>query len=131
MGNIRSLLKTSYGKGVVMSKQIATLNNTGSRGVDLDVTRYSGGPAGTCYQLTGEEEEGSIGYVQLTQEDIIKLCAIIINEQKEKKAYLNWIVKDIEYVLSEVQHDYEIYDEWCVLRELILKLLGETSNKLG
>lgn len=66
-----------------MSTQIATLHNTGSRRVDLDVTRYSGGPAGTCYQLTGEEEEGRTGYVQLNIADIKNLYAITIGSNND------------------------------------------------
>ena len=56
-----------------MSTELKTLKNTGSRGVDMLVTRYYGGEQGVCLQLTAEQEEGGVGYVQLNKKDIIQL----------------------------------------------------------
>ncbi len=60
-----------------MSTELGTLKDTGSRGVDLTVTRYWGGEAGYCIQLTAEQEEGGIGYVQLSQEDFENMMELL------------------------------------------------------
>jgi len=53
------------------------MKHTGSRAVELSVTRYYGGEnVGRCFQLTGEMENGRIGYVQLNKKDIKKLIKI-------------------------------------------------------
>ena len=59
-----------------MSTELGKLEDTGSRGISLDVTRYCGGN-GCCYQLTGEMEEGGFGYVQVTRDDIKNLLEMI------------------------------------------------------
>ena len=57
-----------------MSTELAILKNTGSRQVDISITQYYGGDkAGVCYQLTAEMEDGSVGYVQLSKMDLLKL----------------------------------------------------------
>lgn len=60
-----------------MSKELKPMKHTGSRAVELSVTRYYGGEnVGRCFQLTGEMENGRIGYVQLNKKDIKKLIKI-------------------------------------------------------
>ena len=61
-----------------MSVDIGFLKNTGSRGVDLQVTSYFGGlKKGVCVQLSAEMEEGSKGYIQLSADDIVTLIPIL------------------------------------------------------
>lgn len=60
-----------------MSTEIATIKNSGSREVDLDVGFYSGGAKGVCIQLTAEMEEGGIGYVQISYQDWRLLRAMV------------------------------------------------------
>jgi len=66
-----------------MSKELGTLTDTGSRGVDMTVTRYWGGEAGVCIQLTAITEEGDIGYVQLNEDDLwaLKFLLEVSDEQ--------------------------------------------------
>ena len=52
-----------------MSKELKILKNTGSRGIDLSITKHCG-TEGDYFQITGEMEEGRIGYVQLNKKDI-------------------------------------------------------------
>jgi len=53
------------------------MKHTGSRAVELSVTRYYGGEkVGRCFKFTGEMEDGRIGYVQLNKKDIKKLIKI-------------------------------------------------------
>lgn len=57
-----------------MSTDLGNLKDTGSRNVDMNVTRFSGGAKnGLCIQLTAVMEEGSHGYVQLNASDIVAL----------------------------------------------------------
>lgn len=58
-----------------MSTELPSMKNTGSRGIELFVTRYCG-KDGLCLQLTGEMEEGGWGYVQLNKSDILRLMKI-------------------------------------------------------
>ena len=60
-----------------MSTELGTLNNTGSRGVDMIVTRYSGGEAGACIQLTAAMEDGGWGYVQLSVADFERMLELM------------------------------------------------------
>ena len=66
-----------------MSTELGTLSDTGSRGVDMIVTRYWGGDAGECIQLTAEQEDGDWGYVQLSEQDFEALESLI----KERRAH--------------------------------------------
>ena len=51
-----------------MSKTLGSIENSGSRGVELDIVKYWGGDKhGVCIQLTGKMEDGKIGYVQLRE----------------------------------------------------------------
>lgn len=60
-----------------MSTEIATLHNTGSRKIDIEIIRYWGGSEnGVCFQLNGKMEEGNIGYIQLNKTDIENLYSI-------------------------------------------------------
>ena len=60
-----------------MSTDLGNLKDTGSRNVDMGVTRYSGGKKnGLCIQLTAQMEEGSPGYVQLNASDIVALLPV-------------------------------------------------------
>lgn len=56
-----------------MSRDIGTIKSTGSRGVDMSLTRYWGGPAGPCIQLTALTEDDEYGYIQLSAADIVAL----------------------------------------------------------
>ena len=61
-----------------MSTEIRVVQNSGSRGVDLTITRYSGGKErGTCLQLSARMEDGNTGYVQLNTEDIKVLFSLL------------------------------------------------------
>jgi hypothetical protein len=61
-----------------MSTEIGNLQDTGSRGVELNLTRYWGGDKrGICVQLSATTEEGVGGYVQLSAADIIALLPIL------------------------------------------------------
>lgn len=97
-----------------MSTDLGNLKDAGSRGVDMNVTRYSGGARnGLCIQLTAEMEEGSPGYVQLNASDIVALLPVFKDildarfaakkEEAEKaieenKALRDTIVKDMREV---------------------------------
>ena len=59
-----------------MSTELGTLEGTGSRGVDMIVTRYWGGITGECIQLTAEQEDGDWGYVQLSLVDFVRLIEL-------------------------------------------------------
>lgn len=68
-----------------MSEEIGLLTKTGSRDVDMTVTRYAheGDP---CYQLTAFMENEEYGYIQLTLTELLELVDIIYaHELKEKK----------------------------------------------
>lgn len=61
-----------------MSTEIGNLQDTGSRGVELNLNRYWGGDKrGVCVQLSAITEEGEHGYVQLSAADIISLLPIL------------------------------------------------------
>lgn len=83
-----------------MSTEIGTLKNTGSRGVDMSLTRFWGGDNnGVCVQLTATMEEGEGGYVQLSASDLIALYPIlkmhIIDVEMERK------IKESDRVMAE------------------------------
>ena len=59
-----------------MSTELKSLKRTGSRNVELSVTRFCGGKNGTCLQLTGVMEEGGTGYIQLNRKDMERLVKI-------------------------------------------------------
>lgn len=59
-----------------MSTVLKTLKQTGSRGVELSLVRYSGGKNGICLQIAGPMEDGRTGYVQLNKKDIVDLVKI-------------------------------------------------------
>ena len=60
-----------------MSTELGTILRSGSRSVDLKVTRFGGGiKTGLCLQLTGLMEEGTIGYVQLNKKDMLCLIKV-------------------------------------------------------
>jgi hypothetical protein len=60
-----------------MSTEIGVLKESGSRNVDLSVTRYSGGNKGICVQLTALQEDTKYGYVQLSVDDLHELIPIL------------------------------------------------------
>ena len=69
-----------------MSQQIMITNGTGSRNVPLSITRYCGGKdVGVCYQLTAEMEEGTMGYVQLTPNELMCVLSVVRNDVQECK----------------------------------------------
>jgi hypothetical protein len=60
-----------------MSTELGFIKHSGSRVVELQVTRYSGGiKNGMCLQLTGTTEEGYTGYVQLNKKDMLCLIKV-------------------------------------------------------
>jgi hypothetical protein len=60
-----------------MSTELGTLEDTGSRGVDMLVTRYGGGEAGMCIQLTAEMEDGLTGYIQISAYDMVRITQML------------------------------------------------------
>ena len=58
-----------------MTTELNPMKRTGSRNVELSITRFWGGKNGMCLQLTGIMEEGSHGYVQLNKRDMERLIA--------------------------------------------------------
>ena len=59
-----------------MSREIGILKNTGSRKIDIQITRYNGHDWGPCLQLTAPMEDGFDGYIQLSARDAISLLPI-------------------------------------------------------
>ena len=54
-----------------MATEVLTKENSGSRGTSLNATVYAGGKEnGKCVQLTQRMENGELGYVQLTENDL-------------------------------------------------------------
>jgi len=72
-GYIKELEDKKSGR-TKMSTNLTTIKNTGSRNVDMDLTRYSGGEKnGVCLQLTAMQEDGKYGYVQINAKDLAKI----------------------------------------------------------
>jgi hypothetical protein len=108
-----------------MSTELGILKSTGSREVNLYVTRYWGGKKGVCVQLTAVQEDNTHGYVQLSCSDILALLPIlkehIINVEmsrkkaeceeaiKESKALEKTIVSDMRDVAELMIHSHS-YD---------------------
>lgn len=60
-----------------MSTELKTMQHTGSRDVELRLTRFYGGEkVGTCLQLTGPMEMGGVGYVQISKKDMLRLIRV-------------------------------------------------------
>ena len=60
-----------------MSTELGRIENTGSRGGEMMVTRYFGGTkVGPCLQLSAQQERGDWGYVQLSASDIVALMPV-------------------------------------------------------
>lgn len=69
-----------------MSTEIAVIRNSGSRDVDLHVGHYYGGvKKQDCIQLSADMEVGGVGYVQLSYEDWLVLCALIPKKWRQEK----------------------------------------------
>ena len=73
-----------------MSKDIGVIKKSGSRGVELFLTRYWGGDKnGYCLQLSALQEDGVHGYIQLSTSDIMALLPILkshlINPEMERQ----------------------------------------------
>jgi hypothetical protein len=61
-----------------MSKQIGKLPNNGPKQRDLTLCQFWGGHVrGICLQLTGIQEDGGYGYIQLTAAEIIELLPVM------------------------------------------------------
>ena len=82
-----------------MSTDICEIKNTGSRNVSMGVTRYWGGDKGVCVQLTANTEDGGIGYVQLSTQDIITLLPILKREIIDAEA--ERINKEADEIIRE------------------------------
>jgi len=50
------------------------------------LTRFFGGEKGVCYQITGDSEKGR-QYVQLTDEEMAKVCAAYILSKASMKSW--------------------------------------------
>lgn len=70
-----------------MSTELETIKKAGSRNVDVQITRYSGGPRGPCVQLGAEMEEGGHGYVQLTIAELERALLIARSEPENESIY--------------------------------------------
>lgn len=61
-----------------MITEIGVLRETGSRNVDMHITRYWGGEdVGPCIQLTAPMEDGGVGYIQLSAFDLLAIFPIL------------------------------------------------------
>jgi hypothetical protein len=67
-----------------VSTELGTMHSTGSRKVEMKVTRYWGGTE-PCYQLTAKQENGDCGYVQLTSNEIALLLALVDAERGRRE----------------------------------------------
>lgn len=68
-----------------MSRELGTISNTGSRGVDMTVVSYWGGEEKErCLQLTAPMQSGGYGYVQLTIAELRLVLAIAELADAEK-----------------------------------------------
>lgn len=92
-----------------MSTEIGVIEGTGSRGVEMGVTRYFGGEAGVCIQLTAQQEEGRAGHVQLNAADIITLLPIfkqIIDiNLEDKKREVEKAIKENQELRKTIMND--------------------------
>ena len=103
-----------------MSTDLGTLKKTGSRNVDINLTRFWGGgdDKGVCVQLTAKMESGGFGYVQLSVQDIITLMPILKKE-----------VIDIEAERREKQAD-ELIENHKELKKSLISDIKEVSNMI-
>ena len=61
-----------------MSTEIGVLKNSGSRNIELFLTRFWGGNhKGLCVQLSAIMEGGITGYIQLSTSDIIAILPLL------------------------------------------------------
>lgn len=98
-----------------MSTDLGNLKDTGSRNVDMNITRYSGGAKnGLCVQLTAQMEEGSTGYVQLNASDIVALMPVF----KE--------ILDASFAAKKAEAEKAI-EENKALRDSVVKDMREVS----
>lgn len=125
-----------------MSTDLGNLKDTGSRNVDMNVTRYSGGEKnGLCIQLSAQMEDGSTGYVQLNASDIVALLPVFKDildanfevrkaeaerVMEENKALRNSIVKDMQEV-SAMAIAQPVFD-FAALLTIGRKELGGTNK---
>ena len=87
-GTVRDPVAMSGGN-VKMWREIGTIKKAGSRNVDVQITRYSGGPNGPCVQLRAEMEEGGDGYVQLTIA-VLEQALLIARSEPDRKSIYPW-----------------------------------------
>lgn len=98
-----------------MSTDLGTLKDTGSRNVEMSVTRFSGGVKnGLCVQLTAQMEEGSPGYVQLNASDIVALLPVFKD------------ILDANFAAKKAEAEKAI-EENKALRDTIVKDMREVS----
>jgi hypothetical protein len=102
-----------------MSTFLGTLENTGSRNVDMSVVRYWGGDAnGVCLQLTATTEEGDAGYVQLNPSDIVALIPVfkqILDYTFEaKKIEAEEAIRDNKELLKTIINDMREVSEMAI-----------------
>jgi len=98
-----------------MSTDLGNLKDTGSRNVDMSVTRYYGGEKnGLCIQLTAQMEDGIPGYVQLNASDIVALLLVLKG------------VLDANFEVRKAEAERAI-EENKTLRNTIIKDMREVS----
>ena len=69
-----------------MSVKLLELEQSGSRRTQLDVDLYYGGEEqGKCLQLTQVQENGKLGYVQLTEQDLVDVLVALRGNAKLTK----------------------------------------------
>ena len=73
-----------------MSTELGILKNTGSRKVDMSLTRYFGGKnVGACLQLTATMEDGKTGYIQLSAWDMSAIRDIFLDMVLERFTFVD------------------------------------------
>ena len=103
-----------------MSTEIGVLKNSGSRDVDLSLTRFYGGKEkGVCVQLTALMEEGGHGYIQLSVSDLLLLIPflkknIIDYEMESKKEEYNLMIDKYKELKKTIIMDMRDLSEWTI-----------------
>lgn len=123
-----------------MSREIGTIKDSGSRGVDLHITRYYGGnKRGQCLQLTAIKENGEYGCIQISAADAIAILpeikSLIDDELSHKRREaLKAIEENRELEKSIVKDMHEVCSMALaqpVLNVAALLTLGGKSIERG
>lgn len=102
-----------------MGTELGTLKKAGSRNTDIHLKRFWGGDnKGVCVQLTGRMENGEVGYIDLSVQDILTLIPIL------KKNLI-----DVE--MNRIQNNCDkLIEENKELKKTIVKDNREVSKML-